>query len=214
MTDSAASPSPTRSCSAPHWTSLERPLALPASTTSEAAPSRRRSTAGPRRSRCRSRPSRRRAASATGAFIRAAGTSATSSCCPTAAARSCTSARSTTRPGSGSTATWRSTHEGGHTPFSADITGAARPVGPADGDRAWSRTTRTTSPSRAASRTGSSSRTRSGIRARPASGRRSGWSASAAPTSTRSAGRRTSRRYAIGFEARIGGDPVDDLSSR
>ena len=37
-------------------------------------------------------------------------------------------------------------------------------------------TTRTTSPSRAASRTGSSSRTRSGTRARPASGRRSGWS--------------------------------------
>ncbi len=72
-------------------------------------------------------------------------------------------------------------HEGGYTPFTRRHHRAARR---ADGRRRSScapRTTRTTSPSRAASRTGSSSRTRSGIRARPASGRRSGWSACPRP---------------------------------
>ena len=50
-------------------------------------------------------------------------------------------------------------------------------------------TTRWTWPSRAASRTGSSSRTRSGIRAPPASGRRCGWRSSRRRASSRCAGR-------------------------
>ena len=139
-----------------------------------------------------------------GLSSRAAGTSATSSSMPDGGTRrSCASAPSTTRPGSGSTATSPPTHEGGHTPFSADITAMLDPSGRQTRDGAWRSTTRTTSPSRAASRTGSWSRTRSGTRARPASGRRCGSSASAAPTSTRSAGRRTSRATRSRFEARV-----------
>ena len=101
------------------------------------------------------------------------------------------------------------THEGGHTPFSADITSALRDSGAQTVTvRVRGRSARSR-PSRAASRTGSSSRTRSGIRAPPASGRRCGWSACRAPISTRSAGRRTSGGFAISFEARVVGEPRD-----
>ena len=60
---------------------------------------------------------------------------------------------------------------------------ALRADGPQTRDRAAPRTIRTTWRSRAASRTGSSSRTPSGIRAPPASGRRCGSRACRAPTS-------------------------------
>ena len=207
-------PSPTRSCSAARWTSLERALALSLRRRAQAVsiPSRDR-RAGSGRSRCRSRPSRKRAASATAAFM---------PCCwyerdfelrarPTTA-RSCASAPSTTPPGSGSTATSRSTHEGGHTPFSADITAHARSVGAPEGDGAGRSTTRTTSPSRAASRTGSASRTRSGTRARPGIWQ-TVWIERVGRTYVDKI-RWTPHvdTYAIRFEARIGGDPVDDLA--
>ena len=98
-------------------------------------------------------------------------------------------------------------HDGGYTPFTVDITPCcSRRRGPSRSSSA-PRTTRTTWPSRAASRTGSSSRTRSGIRAPPASGRRSGWRRVPATwigtdpldARTSSAGRSASRRV-------LGGD--------
>ena len=88
----------------------------------------------------------------------------------------------------------------------------ARPFGTAAGHGDGASTIRTISPSRAASRTGRRSRTRSGTRARPASGRRCGSSTSAAPTSTRSAGRRTSRATRSASRRASAATAVDDLS--
>ena len=76
--------------------------------------------------------------------------------------------------GLGRTASAVGAHEGGYTPFTFDVTRSSAPAASSRSSCAPT-TTRRISPSRAASRTGSSSRTRSGIRGRPASGRRSGW---------------------------------------
>jgi hypothetical protein len=63
-------------------------------------------TAGPTKSRCRSRPKPPCPASATPVSTASAGTSASSPSCRPSSAPSCTSARSITRPRSGSTASW------------------------------------------------------------------------------------------------------------
>ena len=105
----------------------------------------------------------------------------------------CTSARSITRRRCGSNGRRSAHHEGGYTPFAStspthcDAETRRRP--------SWSgpKTIRTIWRSRAASRTGSWSRTRSGIRGRRASGRPSGWSACRRRASATSAGRRTWR---------------------
>ena len=138
-------------------------------------------------------------------FRRAATASPASACC-------CTSARSITPPRSGSTAHLVAEHEGGYTPFYRRHHGF--PGSEARAADPWwcaPRTIPPTSPSRAASRTGSSSRTPSGIRAPPASGRPSGWSACPPPASaacagrpTWSAGRSASRRW-------LDGERRDDL---
>ena len=69
-------------------------------------------------------------------------------------------------------------------------------------------TTRRTSPSRAASRTGSSSRTRSGIRARPASGRRSGSRGAAPPHRVDALDARAWRHGASGCSTAAPPDPA------
>ena len=68
-----------------------------------------------------------------------------------------------------------------------------------------------TSPSPAASRTGSSTRTPSGIRAPPASGRPSGWSACPPPGSAHVRWTPNVERWEIGFEARLDGERREDL---
>ena len=90
-----------------------------------------------------------------------------------AAGCSCTSARSTTARACGSTGLLGA-HEGGHTPFSFDITDRRLEERRRSRSSCAPRTTRSTSASRAASRTGSPIRTSSGTTAPPASGSRSG----------------------------------------
>ena len=147
----------------------------------------------------------------TRAFTPAAGMNAMSSSTATAAGCCCASALSTTPPASGSTATSLSTHEGGHTPFSADITALLDPSGrqkvtvrafddPHDltkprGKQDWQREPhaiwypRTT-----------------GIW-------QTVWLERVGRTYVdRSAGRRSVESYAIRFEARIAGEPGDDLA--
>ena len=136
----------------------------------------------------------RPAASATAASTRPAGTSATSSCSrgerprdPALRRGRLRGARLGQRPARGHArrrlhAVLRRHHR------------AAAARRPADGHRARRGRSRTTWPSRAASRTGSSSRTRSGTRAPPASGRPCGSSACPRPTSASSAGRRSVER--------------------
>ena len=90
-------------------------------------------------------------------------------------------------------------HVGGYTPFTVDLT----PLGRRGSSVEWSfapRTTRRISRSRAGSRTGSSSRTRFGIREPAVSGRRSGRKLSRHAGSTRSAGRRISRAGKSGWK--------------
>ncbi len=154
----------------------------------------------------------RRAASTTAAFIPAAGTSATSSSLPDGG-------RAILHFGAVDYAArvWvngqlAATHEGGHTPFSADITSMLDPSGRQTRDGDGASTTRTTSPSRAASRTGSWSRTRSGIRA-PRGIWQTVWLERVGRTYVDKI-RWTPHveAYAIGFEARVGGDAVEDLS--
>ncbi len=119
------------------------------------------------------------------------------------AASSSISAPSTTEPRYGSTVCWLQPTKAATRPSSADITdlGGGQPVTivvrAEDDPPTW--------PSRAASRIGSSSRTRSGIRAPPASGRPCGWRRPRDAASHDCAGRRASSDWEIDSTCALAG---------
>ena len=168
-----------------------------------------------RSSRCRSRPSRRRRASATPASTPSSGTSAPSLRDERpgrrAASLPATSVPSTTAARCGSTAARPARHEGGSHPVLARHHRPGRRDGRRLDHRPAPRTTRPMSPSRAASRTGATTRTPSGTTAPPASGSRCGSRPAAgrphraAPLGHRRA-RRRGHRAAAPEPARAGRD--------
>ena len=105
-------------------------------------------------------------------------------------------------------------HEGGHTPFSADITALLNAVGPADDH--GPRRGRSARPRQAARQAGLAARAAraSGTRAPPASGRRCGSSGRAATYVETIRWTPDVENFAIGFEARIGGDAGGELCAR
>ena len=157
------------------------------------------------RSGCRSRRSPRRAASATTASTRCSGTAPPSSSVPDPGgalllhlgavdhrARVWVNGRLV------------AVHEGGHTPFSVDVTAALTGRRPACSSSA-PRTTRATSSSPAASRTGRSARTPSGTSGRAASGSPSGSSRCPPPGSSAAVDPRPRRGRAAPGRARSRG---------
>ena len=188
------------------WTSLNGPWDF--AIDSEPAGTRRARSPGTRRSWCRSPRRRRPRASATPASTAAAGTGA-----PSPPPRSSTGERLLLHFGAvdyAATVWVNGCSVGGprgrlHPVHRRRHRRADRRCRQ-DDRRARRRRPATTSPSRAASRTGSSSRTGSGTRARPASGRRSGWSACRRPASTSLRWTPNLERWEIGFEACLAGE--------
>ena len=101
-------------------------------------------------------------------------------------------------------------HTGGYTPFTIDVTPFCQKAGHSRSSFG-PKTTRQTWPSRAASRTGSSSPIPSGIPARQGFGRRSGWNVSRRHGLPRFDGAPSLERWDIGLEAHIAGAWRDGL---
>ena len=123
----------------------------------------------------------------------------------------CTSALSTTAPQSGSTDTSSARTRAATRRSPSTSPSAVAGRRPAEVVVGRRRRSRPISRSRAASRTGCSTRTRSGIRARPASGRRCGSSACPRRGSNGSAGRRTSSAGRSAASVWCGGRQRDGL---